>query len=664
MKKLLTSLSIMAFVSFQASALTDVEQAQFLGNGDNNNWSNNANWSTSNWETGHPRVLPSEIDNNTIVTINNNKKALVDVDDVTFMELRFSGGSGTSVLDMNGKTLSHDLSMSETVNTRIYLLKSVQGDLTGNYYIQNGTLISSNAKYGYVNFYMGTYAGASPNFYFGDGSGTADTLYVAKDASFQVVGGNSTNGGTPVFNVNSDAIITSNKNILLGYDSSDANNTIKNINSAYVKNNSITVNISGKVGTHTYKDGETNVTSTTSAIKSQSHVETNVYDGGSLSSTTADFKGAVNNYGRISTTGDLAISNSFYVGDTGQLSVGGLLKSTQGDFTIAGTETGKVTSIAKTVNINTDGYIDISGVFATQVFKVNGAGGNKANGGYTTAVISGSIISAGSNFGKLALGDDASKFATVVPTYEMEFANGNFTVTSTAKLYASVLYVKGNNTVVTMQAKFYDDKANVTGGGISIRDNSTLVLDAIDVKYDTTHARQYDLGTLGGQNATIDVRKSNRIKFIGFADNKQTLTIDLTNGVAEEGRALVEFDQLTKVGVDIAAVKTNTVALAEGNIIDFKGFENGLVWFSKDYVESEVWRDEFRFVTFDGVAIDDESLYYGEGSLGGTGWEWIEKNINGRDGYLFTLEQVPEPAEWALIFGAIALGFIAYRRRK
>ncbi len=32
--------------------------------------------------------------------------------------------------------------------------------------------------------------------------------------------------------------------------------------------------------------------------------------------------------------------------------------------------------------------------------------------------------------------------------------------------------------------------------------------------------------------------------------------------------------------------------------------------------------------------------------------------------YVYTLVTVPEPAEWAVIFGAIALGFVAYRKRK
>ena len=40
-----------------------------------------------------------------------------------------------------------------------------------------------------------------------------------------------------------------------------------------------------------------------------------------------------------------------------------------------------------------------------------------------------------------------------------------------------------------------------------------------------------------------------------------------------------------------------------------------------------------------------------------------EKLYQNASGYI-TAIAVPEPAEWAMIFGAIALGFVAYRRRK
>jgi len=657
MKKLLTTLSIMAFVSTFASA----DEIKFTG-GVDSSWANPANWTkvTAPKETPYD---PSNINNTTILEIDANKTMVLDRDGVSFMEFRFTAVNAT--FDLGGKTITHDLAQSQSNENRRYLVKSVNG-IPNNSNFDNGTLISKNSKFGYSDFLMGAYT-VDCTFNIGNGTGTSDTLFIFQDQSFQAYGGNVSTDATytTTLNINSDAVVTSNKNIYLGYNSDDTStNNTSGISASYRKNNSEVFNIYGKVGTYTYNNGTADVTSTTTFINSSSSAEVNIQQGGSTTSTSSVLKGKTNVYGTYTNTWNTTIYNDFYVGETGTMSVGNTLLVNNGDFTLADSGTGKVTAMAPTANIYTDGYVDISGVLVSKVFRINGAGGDKANDGYVDAVISGQIISAYSNFKDFAIGDDASKLATIAPTAEIVLANGNFTITSTAKLYGSALYIQGNNSVLTMQSKFYDDKAQAKHGGISIRNNSTLVLDAIDVNYDTTHARQYDLATEGGQNATIDIRKSNRIRYIGFADNKQTLTIDLSNGVAEEGRALVEFDQLTKVGIDIAAVTTNTVALAEGNISNFKGCENGLVWFSKDYVDSEVWREDFRFVTFDGVAVDDESFYYGEGNLGGTGWEWVEKQINGRDGYLFTLEQVPEPAEWAMIFGAIALGFIAYRRRK
>ena len=42
------------------------------------------------------------------------------------------------------------------------------------------------------------------------------------------------------------------------------------------------------------------------------------------------------------------------------------------------------------------------------------------------------------------------------------------------------------------------------------------------------------------------------------------------------------------------------------------------------------------------------------------GWE----NFRLEDGYVTATEVVPEPAEWAMIFGTIALAFVVYRRRR
>ena len=76
----------------------------------------------------------------------------------------------------------------------------------------------------------------------------------------------------------------------------------------------------------------------------------------------------------------------------------------------------------------------------------------------------------------------------------------------------------------------------------------------------------------------------------------------------------------------------------EGLFVEFINFDNGKVKLTNDLLTAEDWTH---------VRAD--------------GWE----NFRLENGYI-TADRiaVPEPAEWAMIFGAIALGFVAYRRRK
>ena len=46
------------------------------------------------------------------------------------------------------------------------------------------------------------------------------------------------------------------------------------------------------------------------------------------------------------------------------------------------------------------------------------------------------------------------------------------------------------------------------------------------------------------------------------------------------------------------------------------------------------------------------------------GLNWSEVNIGGKDYFMLTGMAIPEPAEWAALFGAAVLAFAAHRRRK
>ena len=80
-------------------------------------------------------------------------------------------------------------------------------------------------------------------------------------------------------------------------------------------------------------------------------------------------------------------------------------------------------------------------------------------------------------------------------------------------------------------------------------------------------------------------------------------------------------------------------------------------------------------ITFSGLGIGDERVFFVSGkdeltlsskftllSDKGYDFNFVKGTYDGKAG--FWMVAVPEPAEWAVIFGAIALGLAVYRKRK
>ena len=98
----------------------------------------------------------------------------------------------------------------------------------------------------------------------------------------------------------------------------------------------------------------------------------------------------------------------------------------------------------------------------------------------------------------------------------------------------------------------------------------------------------------------------------------------------------------------------NAIAFAQD------GYTGTLNIFIEDGYE---WTNEtIRFLT---ATVEQVESILGSITINGTAidksnWDIVSDGANG----VFVNVAVPEPAEWAAIFGAIALGFVAYRRRK
>jgi len=83
-----------------------------------------------------------------------------------------------------------------------------------------------------------------------------------------------------------------------------------------------------------------------------------------------------------------------------------------------------------------------------------------------------------------------------------------------------------------------------------------------------------------------------------------------------------------------------------------KNFENDAVFFTTNAM------NQYETYISDIKAIMADDQEYGKDDI-----KFVADTFNGQAGYWLTVA-VPEPAEWAMIFGGIALAFAVYRRRK
>ncbi len=145
-------------------------------------------------------------------------------------------------------------------------------------------------------------------------------------------------------------------------------------------------------------------------------------------------------------------------------------------------------------------------------------------------------------------------------------------------------------------------------------------------------------------DGVVDVYKFGRIELL----RNSNLDIHL-NGAAVEFKGIIPYKTGTKATSDIV----------------FYDFANGLVKLNLDGGTTTLSDNGDLIFTIEGATVTYDvtiSAYVGSDKTSQSltsGWR-IDEN-----GYLFNSQLVvPEPAEWAAIFGAIALGLAIYRRRK
>ncbi len=283
--------------------------------------------------------------------------------------------------------------------------------------------------------------------------------------------------------------------------------------------------------------------------------------------------------------------------------------------------------------------------------------------GVTTINEGGEVITTGGNINFYNSATIAGTVDVTSSSYVVYFHGGESVLTSTGSLSAAQIRMQ-EGAKLTLQNKFTHLG---TGGGVGLYGkNVTLVLDGVDV-LDVNAGRQISLNAADTTGTTVIVQKSNHIKWFGITQHKddtatgssQQLTVNLA-GTASEGRALLELNQMF-ANVDSAHGNDWNGSMLLGATFEFTNFDNGDLWFSKKYVEDDTngWQADFAKVKINGEVVFTTQEDFDNN------WKWEAAQIDGRDGYyLISKTAVPEPAEWATIFGAIALGFAMYRRRK
>ena len=74
--------------------------------------------------------------------------------------------------------------------------------------------------------------------------------------------------------------------------------------------------------------------------------------------------------------------------------------------------------------------------------------------------------------------------------------------------------------------------------------------------------------------------------------------------------------------------------------------------------------DSPNTITISALESKEAIISVGNTILDSKLFTWKQFETGDKTGFGIEFNAVPEPSEWALIFGTLALGFVIYRRRK
>jgi hypothetical protein len=313
--------------------------------------------------------------------------------------------------------------------------------------------------------------------------------------------------------------------------------------------------------------------------------------------------------------------------------------------------------------------------------------GNSANTNRAVGVINGTFSAKnlnidGDTMGRVDVGSTGSitvasnvniGTGTTANASVLNIAGGTMTVASTLNVRAgSTLNVTGGSLIVNgITNADITARLNVSGTG-------TVHLNSISQGYKSvTPGYQFFIGTSGNtfgdyiyfiQGGGIAFSASNDLSgtdllYRGGAtrllvSDNSTLEIAgiFLHGTVKDKVTLITIESGSKLIVGstggtasyLPEEMASLVDLTNNNCINIIGFEEGSIAF-KEIGDSAAQAAALSHIKLDGAYSEDLRFSDFDGTVGG---------------YWLTTAPIPEPATWAAIFGAVALGFAAYRRRK
>ena len=134
------------------------------------------------------------------------------------------------------------------------------------------------------------------------------------------------------------------------------------------------------------------------------------------------------------------------------------------------------------------------------------------------------------------------------------------------------------------------------------------------------------------------------IQAVGITEEAAVRRGTIRAGLIAGGMLLVVYAMLTHIG---------GISGASGNTLTIENFADDMICFwTNDEAKTIGKYDTITANTADGTT-------YGKGEL-----TLVKGTLDGKDVYFLNRINVPEPAEWAAIFGGIALALALYRRRR